>query len=457
MEEKENQLGTESIGKLLFKLSLPAITAQIINALYNIVDRMYIGRIPQDGPLALAALGVAFPLIMIIAAFSNLVGMGGAPRAAIKMGEGDHKGAEKILGNSFIVLLLISAALTVIFATSMDNLLMMFGATQNTLKFASAYFGIYLVGTVFVQISMGLNLFISAQGFAKVSMMTVLIGAIINIILDPLLIFGLKMGVRGAAVATVISQFISALWVLKFLFGKKTYLKIKKQNFGLDSKVVLPILALGVSPFIMMSTESLVQLTLNSQMKLYGGAMTDQYIGALSIIMSTMQFLLMPMMGLTQGAQPIISYNYGANKQDRVKKAFQYLLISCVLYSTVCWALSMYAPQIFIYIFSSDATLIELGISGMRIFMAGMALMGAQIACQNTLVALGQAKISMFLALLRKIILLIPLAIIIPKFMGVKGILVAEPVADITAVIVTVLVFTIYFKKILKEKKVQNQ
>lgn len=458
MNTTSNKLGTMPVGKLLASLAAPAITAQLINALYNIVDRMYIGRLPGEGPLALAALGIAFPLILIISAFAALVGMGGSPRAAIKMGEGNHEDAEKILSNSFIVLVAISIVLTVSFYFSKQPMLIAFGATENTLPYADEYFSIYLIGTLFVQISLGLNQFISAQGFAKTSMMTVLIGAITNIILDPILIFGFDMGVKGAAYATILSQFVSAIWVLMFLFSKKSTLKIRPKYFKLEKHIILPVLALGVSPFIMQSTESLVQITLNAGFKKYGGAQTDQLVGAMSIIMSTMQFVMLPMLGLAQGAQPIISYNYGANKLDRVNKTFKLLLISSLIFSFSMWAAALLVPQVFVYLFTSDTALTELGIYGMRIFMSGMLLMGAQNACQQTLIALGEAGISMFLALLRKIILLIPLAIILPHFFGWQGIFVAEPVADVIAVLTTVTVFTIFSRKLFsKSNKIIEQ
>ncbi len=446
----DNKLGEMPVGKLLWSLALPAIAAQVINALYNIVDRMYIGRIPEGGSLALAALGVSFPIIMIISAFSALVGMGGAPRAAIRMGEKRMDEAEKILSNAFVCLCIISAVLMIFFFFTKEKLLLMFGATENTLPYANQYFSIYLIGTFFVQVSIGLNQFISAQGFAKTSMMTVLIGAICNIVLDPIFIFVFNMGVSGAALATIISQFISAFWVLRFLFGKKTALRIRRKYFRLERRVILPVLALGLSPFIMQSTESLVQLTLNSGMKTYGGADADLYVGTLSIIMSTMQFFTLPMMGLAQGAQPIISYNYGSKNMRRVKKAFKLLIISSIAFSAVMWTAAMVIPQVFVRIFSADPELLRLGIPGMRIFMAGMLLMGAQFACQNTLIALGQAKTSMFLALLRKVILLIPLALILPKFLGVTGILIAEPIADMLAIVTTCIVFYFTTRKLFQ-------
>lgn len=443
----DNQLGTAPIGKLLLKLALPAITAQMINALYNIVDRIYIGRLPGEGSLAIAGLGVAFPIILIISAFSALVGMGGAPRAAIKMGEGDNDGAEKVLGNSTCFLLVLSAVLTVFFMLAKEPILNLFGASPQTLPYALDYLSIYLVGTVFVQLALGLNAFISAQGFASTSMMTVLIGAVINIVLDPILIYGCGMGVKGAALATIISQGVSALWVLLFLLGKKSTLRIKVQKMKLDPKVLLPVLALGVSPFIMQATESLVQLTFNAGMKQYGN---DAYVGAMAILFSTMQVVMLPAQGLGTGGQPIISFNYGAKQYDRVKRTFKLMFIAGMCLSTFMWAICMFFPQVFVYMFSSDPELLEIGVFGIRIFMAGSIVMGAQFACQQTLVALGQAKISMFLALLRKIILLIPLALILPRIagLGTTGLFLAEPVADVIAATVTTCTYLHYSKKL---------
>lgn len=453
MDEKENILGTESIGKLLFKMSLPAITAQVINALYNIVDRIYIGHLPEVGSLALAALGVSFPLIMIISAFSALVGMGGAPRASIALGGGKKDEAEKILGNAFSTLVLMSIILTVFFLFTKDTLLTWFGATEKTLPFASSYFTIYVCGTISVQLALGLNAFISSQGFAATSMLTVIIGAVTNIVLDPILIYGLNMGVQGAAVATVLSQTVSALWVLKFLLGKKTILKIRKEFLKPEPKILMPVIALGIAPFIMQSTESLVQLTFNSQLKRYGGEDVDFLISSMSILLSTMQFMTLPIIGLTQGSQPIISYNYGAGKIDRVKKAFRLLFTISLAYTFLMWCLCMFVPQIFVYMFSPDPRLIEITPRYMRIFMAGMIILGAQFSCQQTFVALGQAKISMFLALLRKIILLIPLALILPKFMGLTGIYVAEPVADVLASVSTTAAFFFFSRKLFRGQK----
>ncbi len=453
MDQQENKLGTQPVGKLLIQMSLPAITAQVINALYNIVDRIYIGHLPEVGSLALASLGVAFPLIMIISAFAALVGMGGAPRAAIALGAGRKDEAEKILGNSFSALGIMSVVLTVVFLLSSETLLTWFGATENSLPMAKEYFTIYVLGTISVQMALGLNTFISSQGFSTTSMLTVLIGAVSNIILDPILIYGFDMGVRGAAVATVISQTISAVWVLVFLTGKKTILKIKPQNMKLNKSILLPTLALGISPFIMQSTESLVQLTFNAQIKRYGGTEVDMLISAMSILLSCMQFFTLPIVGLTQGAQPIVSYNYGAKKIDRVKKAFRLLLTSAMIYTTTVWALTLLFPQVFIQLFSSDPALMEFAPKFLRIFMAGMLLLGAQFSCQQTFVSLGQAKVSMILALLRKIILLIPLALILPVIFGFNGILFAEPVADILASLSTATVFFLMTRKLFSQKQ----
>lgn len=453
MEEKENKLGTQPIGKLLVKMSLPAITAQVINALYNIVDRIYIGHLPEVGSLALAALGVSFPLIMIISAFSALIGMGGAPRAAIALGAGRKDEAEKILGNCFSALILMSIVLTALFLLTNATLLTWFGATENSLPLAQQYFTIYLMGTLSVQLALGLNPFISAQGFATISMLTVIIGAVSNILLDPILIYGLGLGVRGAAVATVISQTISAVWVFWFLLGRKTLLKIRRKNLRIHPAILLPTMALGVAPFIMQSTESLVQLTFNAQIKHYGGEQVDLLISIMSILLSCMQFFVLPLVGLTQGAQPIVSYNYGARKLDRVKKAFSLLVRTAMIYTTVVWALTMLFPRAFITLFSSDAALLEVAPGYLRIFMLGVFLLGIQYSCQQTFVALGQAKTSMVLALLRKVFLLIPLALILPLVFGFNGILAAEPVADIIASVTTAIVFLMVTRKLFRENK----
>lgn len=443
------QLGTESIGKLLLKLSMPAIAAQLINLLYNLVDRMYIGHIPKIGKLALTGVGVTLPLIMIISAFAALISMGGAPRASIFLGKKEYQNAEKTLGNSFTLLIIISIIITIIFQLYSKNLLMMFGASEQTINYAFDYIKIYSLGTIFVQLTLGLNAFITAQGFAKISMCTVIIGAVTNIILDPICIFALNMGVRGAALATIISQSISMIWILKFLTSKKASIKLKKQYMRLDSKIILPCLALGLSPFIMQSTESLIQICFNSSLYKYGG---DLAVGAMTILTSCMQFAMLPLTGLTQGSQPIISYNYGAKNKERVKKGFKLLLISCIAYSSAIWAFAMIFPQVFVLIFNNDAELVQFTSNALRIYMAVILIFGIQIACQQTFIAIGNAKCSLFLALLRKIILLIPLIYIMPLFIENKttAVFMAEPIADVIAVLTTSILFFFQFKKALQ-------
>lgn len=446
--KRANDLGNDPIKALLFKLAAPAIAAQIVNMLYNIVDRIYIGHIPGVGAAALTGVGVTMPIIMLISAFSALIGMGGAPRASIKMGQKDNESASKILGNCLAALLVISVLLTVFFLVFGEQLLMMFGASENTIGYAMEYMNIYVCGTVFVQLALGLNPFISTQGFATTSMMTVLIGAVINIILDPILIFGFDMGVRGAALATIISQAVSAIWVIKFLFSSKSTLRLRKDIVRIDPKILFPVLALGVSPFIMQGTESLLNVVFNSSLQRYGG---DIAVGSMTILTSVMQLFLLPVMGLTQGAQPIIGYNYGARNNQRVKQAFKLLLGSSMVFVTIFWGTMMLVPRIFISLFTPDEALISYAVWAIRIYLAGMVVMGAQLACQQTFIAIGQAKSSLFLALLRKIFLLIPLIYILPIFFPNKvlGVFLAEPVADIIATTVTVILFSIQFKRIL--------
>lgn len=452
---KDDKLGTDKVGKLLFALAVPAITAQIINVLYNVVDRIYIGHIPDIGADALTGVGVTFPLIMIISAFASLIGMGGAPRAAIMMGEKKNDAAEEILGNSVTSLGIISIILTVFFLIFNEKLLLLFGASENTLSYASSYMNIYTLGTLFVQISLGLNMFITTQGFAKTSMMTVLIGAIINIVLDPIFIFVFNMGVKGAALATIISQAVSAIWVLKFLLGKRTKLKIKRQYLRVKRSVILPVIALGVSPFIMQSTESILMICFNFSLLKYGG---DIAVGAMAILSSVMQFSLMPVTGLTQGAQPIISFNYGAKNADRVKQTFKLLLLSSLGYTLIMWLLIMINPSMFASLFTENKELIETASWALKIYMGASLLMGVQLACQQTFIALGNAKASVFLAILRKILLLIPLIFILPQLFTDKvfAVFLSEPVADTIAVTVTIILFTIQFKKNLKEITVQE-
>ena len=450
MEKDKNFLGTEPIGKLLLRLAIPTLAAQLINMLYNVVDRIYIGHIPKVGALALTGVGVCMPLIMIVSAFAVLVGNGGAPRASIYMGQNNKEDAEKTLGNCFATQILVAIVLTIVLLLGNRTFLLAFGASENTISYAAAYMNIYAVGTIFVQLTLGLNAFITAQGFAKTGMLSVLIGAVINIVLDPIFIFGLHMGVRGAALATIISQACSCIWVVSFLFGKKTFLKIQRKNMKLEARIILPSLALGLATFIMQASESIITVCFNSSLLKYGG---DIAVGAMTILTSVMQFSMLPLTGLTQGGQPIISYNYGAKNSARVKKAFNLLLISCVSYSFILWALAMITPRSFVLIFNNDPELVEFTSRALRIYMAVSCIFGVQIACQQSFIALGNAKTSLFLALLRKVILLIPLIYIIPMFMSDKttAVFIAEPVADLLAVTTTSIIFFIQFRKSMKE------
>lgn len=435
---KEVDLGKDPVGPLLLRLAVPAIASQLVNALYNVVDRMYIGHIPETGAVALTGLGVCFPLIMLISAFANLVGMGGAPRASIMMGHGDEKAAERILGCCFAALLALSVALTAFSFAFMRPMLMLFGASEATIGYATDYMEIYAAGTIFVQLTLGMNVFITAQGFSKISMMTVVIGAVTNIVLDPIFIFIFDMGVRGAAWATVISQAISAVWALRFLCGERA--------------VLAPCLALGFAPFVMQSTESLLVLSFNSSLLKYGG---DIAVGAMTIASSVMQFAMLPVQGLTQGSQPIVSYNYGAGNPERMKRAFVLLLKSCLTCTAVIWTFSMLCPGIFVRIFTDDPALTEAARRALRIYMAGMGIFGAQVACQQTFIALGNSRTSSFLAMLRKIILLIPFIYIMPHFFDDKvfAVFFAEPVADVLAVATTVTLFSREFRRLLRSMR----
>lgn len=451
MNNEKDFLGTEPVGKLLMRLALPTVAAQLINMLYNLVDRMYIGHIPKTGALALTGVGVCMPLIMIVSAFAALVGSGGAPRASIFMGRGDNESAEKTLGNCFTLQLVISVLLTVVLLLGNRTFLLAFGASQNTIEYGVSYMNIYAIGTIFVQLTLGMNTFITAQGFAKTGMLSVLIGAVFNIILDPIFIYGLNMGVRGAALATIISQAVSCLWVLSFLFGKKSLLKIKKCNLKLQPKIILPCLALGLSVFIMQASESIISICFNSSLLKYGG---DIAVGAMTILTSVMQFAMLPLQGLGQGAQPIISYNYGAKNVDRVKTAFKLLLKVSLCYSTLLWICVMLFPQAFAGMFTSDAVLLSFTANALRIYLACMLLFGIQLACQMTFTSLGRAKASIVVAVMRKFVLLIPLIYILPQiFKGnqAQAVYMAEPIADFFAVSFTAVLFTVQFKKALAE------
>ena len=440
-------LGTGSVGKLLCRLALPAIVAQVINVLYNMVDRMYIGHIEGVGADALTGVGVTMPLILAISAFAALVSMGGAPRASIMLGRGDKEGAEQTLGNCTTMLLVVAAVLTAVVLAWGERILLLFGASENTVGYAWDYMRIYALGTVFVQLALGLNAFINAQGYATMGMLTVLIGAVLNIVLDPVFIFALGMGVRGAALATVLSQAVSSIWVVRFLTSERSFLRIRRACLRLRAQVVLPCVALGVSPFIMQFTESVLSVCFNTSLLKYGG---DMAVGAMTILSSAMQFCMLPLQGLTQGAQPIVSFNYGARKMERVNRAFVLLLAACLAFSALLWAVAMFAPQVYASIFTDDPALIAYSCDVMRVYMAASLLFGAQLACQQTFIALGNAKISVFLALLRKVILLIPLIFLLPPFFQDKvfAVFLAEPVADTIAVTVTVTMFFITFTRL---------
>lgn len=451
MSDNKDFLGKEPIGKLLLKLALPTVAAQIINMLYNIVDRIYIGHIPENGAKALTGVGVCMPLIMIVTAFASLVGNGGAPRASIFMGKGEKESAEKTLGNCFALQIIISLVLTAALLIGNRSFLLAFGASENTIDYATNYMNIYAIGTIFVQLTLGMNAFITAQGFAKTGMLSVAIGAGINIALDPIFIFGLHMGVQGAALATVISQACSCIWVLCFLFGKKTILRIRKEYLWLRSKIILPCLALGLATFIMQASESIISLCFNSSLLKYGG---DIAVGAMTILTSVMQFAMLPLQGAGQGAQPIISYNYGAKNPERVKAAYWLLLKVSMVYAVALWLCVMIFPQGFAAMFTTDVALLNFTKKALRVYMACMLLFGIQVACQMTFTSIGNAKASIVVAVMRKFILLIPLIYIVPQIWRsnqTMAVYLAEPIADFFAVSFTVILFRSQFKKALEQ------
>lgn len=446
MGNNNDFLGTEPVGKLLFRLAIPTVAAQIINMLYNIVDRIYIGHMPGDGHLALTGVGVCLPLIMIVSAFAALIGSGGAPRASIAMGRRDNESAETILGSCFSFLIVLSVILTAALLFWGDKLLMAFGASGNTIGYALPYMNIYALGTVFVQLTLGMNSFITAQGFTRVGMYTVLIGAICNILLDPLFIFVFDMGVRGAALATVISQGISCLWVFLFLCGRKTVLRLKKETLRIRWRVLLPCAALGLAPFIMQASESVISVCFNASLLRYGG---DLAVGAMTILTSVMQFAMMPLQGLAQGAQPIISYNYGAEDASRVRRTFRILLVCSLVYSATLWACVQIFPGVFAGVFTSDAALRPFAAGALRIYCAVLFMFGIQVASQMTFVSLGCAGCSIIVAVVRKFVLLLPLIYLMPALMedDVTAVYTAEPVADFLAVTFTAILFYFQFRK----------
>ncbi|MCD7769953.1 MAG: MATE family efflux transporter [Oscillospiraceae bacterium] len=448
-EQEKSFLGTEPIGRLLFRLALPTVAAQLINMLYNIVDRVYIGHIPDTGALALTGVGVCMPLIMVVSAFACLVGYGGAPRASISMGKGNFTAAEKILGNCFSMQVIISLILTAVLLTLGRPMLLAFGASEATIEYAAAYMNIYAAGTLFVELTLGMNAFITAQGFTRISMLSVTIGAVCNIILDPVFIYVLGMGVRGAALATVISQGASCLWVMFFLLGKKTVLKIRRENLPLRASVMCPCMALGLATFIMQASESVISICFNASLLKYGG---DMAVGAMTILTSVMQFAMMPLQGFGQGAQPIMSYNYGAGDGARVQSTYRLLLKACVIYAAVLWLCVMLFPGVFARLFTSDAALVAYTSTALRIYLAVMFLLSIQTACQMAFTSLGMVKESIVVAVMRKFVLLLPFIYLMPHLFPANpalAVYLAEPAADTLAVTFTVILFHFKFRKVL--------
>jgi putative MATE family efflux protein len=454
MTDKKEMLGTAPIGRLLFRLALPTVVAQLINMLYNIVDRVYIGHMPEVGDLALTGVGVCMPIIMIVSAFAALVSSGGAPRASIFMGEKNIDDAEKALGACFGLQIIVSVILTVILLIWNEDFLLAFGASENTIEFATDYMSVYAIGTIFVQLTLGMNAFITAQGFARTAMLSVVIGAVSNIALDPVFIYWLDMGVSGAALATIISQALSCIWIVVFLCSKRSLLRLKIKNLIPSPKIVLPCVALGTASFIMQSSESVISICFNSSLLEHGG---DIAVGAMTILTSVMQFAMLPPQGIAQGAQPILSYNYGAKNADRVRSVYKLLLGVCLAYSLVIWSLVMIFPRVFVSMFTPDDALIVFASRALRIYFSGMALFGIQIASQMTFVSLGNAPSSVLVAVVRKFVLLLPLIYIMPRIVSdaTTGVYIAEPIADLLAVTFTAILFYFQFKKALRKIEVK--
>ena len=447
MNQDKTFLGTEPVGKLLRKLAIPTVAAQIVNMLYNIVDRIYIGHMPGDGDLALTGLGVCMPVILIVSAFAALVASGSAPRASIAMGQGDHDTAEKILGSSFTLQIGISLVLTAVLLLWGDDLLLVFGASGNTIGYAWDYLRTYAIGTLFVQLTLGMNAFITAQGFAEIGMRTVLIGAIANILLDPLFLFAFGMGVRGAALATVLSQGLSCIWVLRFLTGERTLLRLKRKTLRLRPKLILPCVALGLSAFIMQASESVISVCFNTSLLKYGG---DIAVGTMTILSSVMQFAMLPLQGISQGAQPILSFNYGARNSGRVRESFRLLLKTCLTYSVTLWVLIQLFPRLFVGMFNT--AMVDYAAAPLRIYCAALFLFGIQLACQMTFISIGYAVCSIIVAVLRKFVLLIPLIYLLPRLLAdqTMAVFLAEPVADAIAVTCTAILFAVEFRKAMR-------
>ena len=449
MKQNNEFLGTAPVGRLLFRLAIPTIAAQLINMLYNVVDRIYIGHMPDVGDLALTGVGVCMPIIMIVSAFASLISGGGAPRASIFMGKGDNDSAERTMGSCFSLQVVVSILLTAILLLWSKDFLLAFGASENTIGYAADYMKVYAIGTIFVQLTLGMNAYITAQGFTRISMFTVLIGAGLNIVLDPVFIYLMDLGVQGAALATILSQFVSCVWVVCFLCSKKSLLRLKLSTLPIRFNLALPCIALGTAHFIMQSSESLISVCFNSSLLRYGG---DVAVGAMTILTSVMQFALLPIQGLGQGAQPIISYNYGARKPDRVRKTFKLLVCASVIYSMALWVCIQIFPRFFAGIFTPDPALLDFTAMAMRLYFGVLGIFGIQIACQTAFVALGNAKSSILVAIMRKFILLLPLIYLMPALLPdqVRAVYLAEPVADVLAVSFTVILFRSQFRKAIR-------
>ena len=447
MQKNDNAfLGTEPVGRLLLRLSVPTVAAQLINMLYNIVDRIYIGHMPGSGNLALTGVGVCLPIILFVSAFAALIGAGGAPRASIFMGKGDPDSAERTLGGCFTLQIVVSLILTVLLLLFAEPMLMAFGASENTIGYAADYMSVYALGTIFVQLTLSMNAYITAQGFARTGMYTVLIGAVLNIVLDPLFIFVLNLGVRGAALATILSQGVSCVWVVSFLCSAKSTIRIRRKNLRVRKEIVLPCIALGAAPFIMQASESVISVCFNSSLLRYGG---DVAVGAMTILTSVMQFAMLPLQGLAQGAQPITSFNFGARNVSRVKQTFRLLLTVSLIYSVSLWALIQLFPQAFAGLFTANAQLLAFSAKALRVYCGALFIFGIQLSCQMTFVAIGYAKSSILIAVMRKFVLLLPLIYIMPHLVSnpVMGVYLAEPVADTLAVLFTIALFANQFKK----------
>jgi len=449
MQDNKEFLGKAPLGKLLFRLALPTVVAQLVNMLYNVVDRVFIGHMAEDGDLALTGVGVCLPLIMIVSAFAALVGSGGAPRASIALGKQDKDGAEKILGNCFMLQILLSVILTAVLLFFSRDLLLLFGASENTVGYATDYMMVYAIGTLFVQLTLGMNAFVTAQGYTKISMLSVVIGAAVNILLDPIFIYGFGMGVRGAALATVIAQGMSCIWVVMFLCSRHSVLRLKKEHLILRGSVIFPCLFLGLATFIMQASESVIAIAFNSSLLKYGG---DLAVGAMTILSSVMQFAMLPLQGIAQGAQPILSYNYGARNTLRVKKTFRLLLSACLVYSVSLWLGVMLFPRAFAMLFTTKTALLDFTESVIRVYFGGMLLFGIQVACQMTFVSLGKALSSVTVAVVRKFVLILPLIYLLPHVVNdpTFGVYLAEPISDLAAVSFTAILFVFTFRKALK-------